>query len=340
MYLLGIEFLKESNESEGISLLQKASDLDNDKAQIQLANFYKHGYYVKKDINKCIELLNKAKENGNSKALIQLSYIYTDGIDIEKDLEKAFEYDKEAASKGYAQGYINMYNKYYNGWGIEQDFSKALSYLQNAVTADVPEAYKIMAEFVEKGAEELGIEKNDTRALFLYERGAKLGDPICLKKTSYYYNKGIGTQQDFKKAFEYALEGVQKNNGVCQFYVAQHYQQGTGIEQSDSEAFKWYKSAGDNEKILSALEEIGKCYYFGLGTEQNFSLAVKYFTDTINYAKKADMLIYYAESFYLLGTCYEHGFGVEKDIVEAKKLFTQAREFGNVYATQALERLK
>ena len=39
MYLLGIEFLKESNESEGISLLQKASDLDNDKAQIQLANF-------------------------------------------------------------------------------------------------------------------------------------------------------------------------------------------------------------------------------------------------------------------------------------------------------------
>ena len=86
------------------------------------------------------------------------------------------------------------------------------------------------------------------------------------------------------------------------------YAEGLGMEQDFKEAVRWYQKAADQEDLL-AQTNLGEMYAEGLGVEQDFKEAVKWFE------KAADQGAAMAQNN--LGGMYEKGLGVEQNYVTA-----------------------
>ena len=74
------------------------------------------------------------------------------------------------------------------------------------------------------------------------------------------------------------------------------------------------------EGNAQAQYDLGVCYYWGRGAEQDLAKAAEYFRK----AAEQDL----SEAQYHLGWCYHHGEGVAEDEAEALKLWHKAAEQG------------
>jgi len=86
------------------------------------------------------------------------------------------------------------------------------------------------------------------------------------------------------------------------------YRDGLGVEQDFKEAVKWFEKAA-NQGVADAQNILGGMYAEGLGVEQDFKEAVKWFE------KAADQGAAMAQNN--LGGMYEKGLGVEENYVTA-----------------------
>ena len=85
-------------------------------------------------------------------------------------------------------------------------------------------------------------------------------------------------------------------------------------------------------KDASAQNNLGDCYYYGNGVEQDYAEAVKW------YRKAADQGE--ASAQFNLGKSYYNGDGVKKDYVEAVKWYRKAADQGDEEAKEKLESLE
>ena len=76
---------------------------------------------------------------------------------------------------------------------------------------------------------------------------------------------------------------------------------------------------------------VGKCYDDGIGVEQDYAEAMKWFRIA------ADEDDYDAQ--FEIGKCYHEGKGVEKDMAEAVKWYRLAADQGSPRAEEALKEL-
>ncbi len=93
MYLRGNNSLKPDSEisdhyyKKAFELYSKAANEGDLKAKCMVAKFYRHGLYVKKDIDKALVLLEEAAVAGEADAYAHIGVIYQDGFEVEKDRE-------------------------------------------------------------------------------------------------------------------------------------------------------------------------------------------------------------------------------------------------------------
>ena len=80
--------------------------------------------------------------------------------------------------------------------------------------------------------------------------------------------------------------------------------------QDPTQAIKWYRKAAE-QGDADAQSELGRCYFYGIGTRRDYKKAV-YWCRKAAKAGKAD-------AQYALAYCYEHGDGVARN----KKLAIQ-----------------
>lgn len=92
-------------------------------------NYWKSG-----DIRKGIAFLKKASIRGHSFAKLHLANIYRQGLGVEKDLKQSFSYYQELHEQGEPIGSYNAAIYLENGWGVEKDVSKAFDYYERAAT--------------------------------------------------------------------------------------------------------------------------------------------------------------------------------------------------------------
>ncbi len=102
------------DHEQSIHYLQKAVDMDNEFAQIQMARILIDGIKVNKNVDQAISLLMKAEEKNNSFAQYMLGKLFLFGKEVEQDKEKAFVYLQKSASQGnvYAQYLIDNMERY------------------------------------------------------------------------------------------------------------------------------------------------------------------------------------------------------------------------------------
>lgn len=127
--------------------LQKAADLGDIKAQINLAIRYYRGadgnyenennILVYKgagdpDFIQAAYWFQKAANQGDETAQHQLGLMYKDGEGVSKDYVKAVHWFRKAAMQKDASSQHMLGMMYYLGWGVEQNYGKATEWLRKA----------------------------------------------------------------------------------------------------------------------------------------------------------------------------------------------------------------
>ena len=97
-YLLAMNFFyyTHENNKEALHWLERAASNDEPYALYQLGLYYAE----KADLAKAIKYYQRAAELNNADALLELYYIYGEGVGVEQDDDKALFYLKKAAELG------------------------------------------------------------------------------------------------------------------------------------------------------------------------------------------------------------------------------------------------
>ncbi|WP_180123746.1 tetratricopeptide repeat protein [Acinetobacter sp. YH12097] len=77
--------------------LEQAAKHDHPAAILELANFYRRGDVVEKDVAKSIELVEQSAKLGEVQAMRDLAFIYANGLGIDADEEKADFWNEKAS---------------------------------------------------------------------------------------------------------------------------------------------------------------------------------------------------------------------------------------------------
>ena len=91
-----------------------------------------------------------------------------------------------------------------------------------------------------------------TRALqgFLQiEPNSKKLKPYVQYRIGKMFCYGLGTEQDYEKAFEWFERSAKQKNKFAQFSLANLYYYGSGVEKDLSQAFLWYQMESMSPKI-------------------------------------------------------------------------------------------
>ena len=97
-YLLAMNFFyyKQENNKEALYWLEKSASNDESEALYQLGLYYAE----KADLAKAIKYYQRAAELNNAEAALELYYIYGEGFGVEQDEDKALFFLKKAAESG------------------------------------------------------------------------------------------------------------------------------------------------------------------------------------------------------------------------------------------------
>lgn len=148
---------------------------------------------------------------------------------------------------------------------------------------------------------------------------------------------GLGTEQDYEKAFQWFLKSSQEGHKFAQYSLANLYYYGNSVEKDLSQAFLWYqKSASQGQPYASYA--VAQMYSKGEYVAENNETAQRYYKAALSgfleleSKDQADDNLYYK-----LGAMYKNGLGTEIDIPKAIEYFEKSTE--NMWSTYQLGRL-
>jgi TPR repeat protein len=177
MFQLGLLYLggrgADPNLNEAVRWLEMAAERHVPEAQrklrdaqCDLAQMYKQGNKVAKDVNKSFELFSKAAVNGSSEAQKQLGSAYYYGEGVPMNFYKAAEWWRKAAEQGHPQAAYNMGWIFEKGLGVRQSRQEAARWYRIAVQKGEPSASNEVAR--------LEREEEQERATIREQEQAKL----------------------------------------------------------------------------------------------------------------------------------------------------------------------
>ena len=184
----------------------------------------------------------------------------------------------------------------------------------------------------------------DSDFMFPYEPkfDGQIMKPVDMRSYVWYrigkmHCYGLGTEQDYEKAFEWFLKSAQEGNKFAQYSLANLYYYGNGVEKDLSQAFLWYqKSASQGQPYASyaAAQMYSKGEYVAENKEtaqRYYKVALSGFLELESKGQADDNL------YYKLGAMYKKGLGTEIDIPKAIEYFEKSTE--NMWSTYQLGRL-
>lgn len=192
---------------------------------------------------------------------------------------------------------------------------------------------------------------------------AERGDKRCQNLLGLWYVKGVGTEKNYRLAFEWFKKAVEQDYASAFYNIGDLYLIGLGVEVDNQRAFHYYKE-GAERKHAGCQRRLGTCYLKGIGVDVDKELAFSLFKESslqgyapamfalylcylngwgtekddnaaINYLKKA-VKGKHAKSSYILGNYYEEGKIVDKNEQKSLKLYTGSAKIGYAPAQEKL----
>ena len=241
-----------------------------------------------------------------------------------EEYNRALELFKEATYQGNAFAYAHIGIMYHQGEGCEKNEELALSAFREGAKQGCPLAACWITEFYRMG---YAVEKDKEYALKLQKKSVNALEKMCnaedvaaLYFLGFNLIYGIGTDINEEKGVRLLEVGAYKGDTSCTVQLAECYLNGWGVAENQEKAFQMLNGVLKLNKKGNYL--LGRCYYYGFGTEQDYFKAVKYFK------KAADMNHGAAKDY--LGDCYYNGQGVSQNYSEAARWYKDAADNNNI----------
>ena len=129
----GYDAKDEEDYDKAVPLFQKAADMGNAEAMVELGDCYFDGNGVSENKAEGVKWYKKAAELGDEVAQNNMGYAYQHGEGVKQDLAKAKEWYEKAAKQGNANATSNLGTLYRDGLGVPKDLAKAKELFTKAV---------------------------------------------------------------------------------------------------------------------------------------------------------------------------------------------------------------
>ena len=241
--------------------------------------------------------------------------------------------------------------KYYIKWADQYKKACKLIYGKDAKLNDFKKAEQLLLSESQRGnvladydlgklysTDKLG-ERNEemsvakyTRALqgFLrIEPNSKKLKPYVQYRIGKMFCYGLGTEQDYQKAFEWFERSAKQKNKFAQFSLANLYYYGSGIEKDLSQAFLWYQRSSSQGQPYAAYS-IAQMYRYGEYVTKDNDTAQRYYKQALSgFLKIESDDMANDDLFYKLGQMFNLGLGTDSDVTKAIKYFKRSAEMNN-----------
>ena len=216
------------------------------------------------------------------------------------------------------------------------DFKKAeqllLSESQRGNVLDVYDLGKLYStDKLGEKSEEISIAKY-TQALqgFLQiEPNSKKLKPYVQYRIGKMFCYGLGTEQNYQKAFEWFERSAKQKNKFAQFSLANLYYYGSGIEKDLSQAFLWYQRSSSQGQPYAAYS-IAQMYRYGEYVTKDNDTAQRYYQQALSgFLKIENDDMANDDLFYKLGQMFKLGLGTDSDVTKAIEYFKRSAEMNN-----------
>ena len=241
--------------------------------------------------------------------------------------------------------------KYYIKWNDQYKKACKLIYGKDAKLNDFKKAEQLLLSESQRGnvlavydlgklysTNKLG-EKNEEMSIAKYtqalqgflqiEPNSKKIKPYVQYRIGKMFCYGLGTEQDYEKAFEWFERSAKQKNKFAQFSLANLYYYGSGVEKDLSQAFLWYQRSSSQGQPYAAYS-IAQMYSKGEYVIQSEETAQRYYKDALSgfleleSKDQADDNLYYK-----LGSMFKKGLGTDIDMDRAIDYFKRSAEMNN-----------
>ena len=320
------------------------AETDNAVAITNLAFNYERGAGVPKDIAKAVELYEKGSQLGDVRAMTNLASLYQNDEDVGKNETRAIELLAKAANQGYPRAEILLGFAYYEGKGVPANLEEALRLWEAAAEQGDVTAHDLVGKAYTDKAFKPFINYEKAAAYFrpLAEQGDAgaayhLADSLeeisawdeannwlvkAAEGGSVEAQSDLGIRawlrENYAEAVKWLQPAAEKGNAGALFCMANMLMNGnSAIAKDEVKAFQYYSKASEQGN-LRAMYELGRCYYYGLGTSIDYNMAFKLFSNASQNGSD-DMWLE-------LGNCYLEGNGVGKDVNKAIECYKRGIE--------------
>jgi TPR repeat protein len=262
---------------------QKAANLDNTDALVALARIQMLAQEITgfpTSFDEARKYLEEAVAAGNPKAYFSIGELYETGNGYLQSSQKALENFKLSAEKaGDVNAFVKIANYNYYQIGVPQDKRATIEALVEVRKRTIDRA---VANFATKILGQIffqvATEQTDDRNRFqLFELAWEYKNPLAADALGDLYQKGIGTDRDYKKAIEWyeksiSMESIYGMEKLGYIYI-------TGPEDIDRDYNKARRLFIRGAELggVNAAYYLGYMYHNGMGVEKDLKEAQKWF---------------------------------------------------------------
>lgn len=241
--------------------------------------------------------------------------------------------------------------KYYIKWNDQYKKACKLIYGKDAKLNDFKKAGQLLLSESQRGnvlavydlgklysTDKLG-ERNEETSIAKYtqalqgflriEPNSKKLKPYVQYRIGKMFCYGLGTEQDYEKAFEWFERSAKQKNKFAQFSLANLYYYGSGVEKDLSQAFLWYQRSSSQGQPYAAYS-IAQMYRYGEYVTKDNDTAQRYYQQALSgFLKIESDDMANDDLFYKLGQMFKLGLGTNSDVTKAIEYFKRSAEMNN-----------
>ncbi len=241
--------------------------------------------------------------------------------------------------------------KYYIKWNDQYKKTCKLIYGKDAKLNDFKKAEQLLLSESQRGnvlavydlgklysTDKLG-ERNEETSIAKYTRAlqgflqiepnSKKIKPYVQYRIGKMFCYGLGTEQDYEKAFEWFERSAKQKNKFAQFSLANLYYYGSGVKKDLSQAFLWYQRSSSQGQPYAAYS-IAQMYRYGEYVTKDNDTAQRYYQQALSgFLKIEGDDMANDDLFYKLGQMFKLGLGTNSDVTKAIEYFKRSAEMNN-----------
>lgn len=270
-FRIGLHFYVEKSYQDAFHWLSKAAEQGSADAEYYIAMMYESGKGLEKSPEEAVRWYLKSSEHGHCISQNIIGFKYLEGIDVPKDYELAKKWITLSSQQGYGSALQNMGDIYYFGYGVDVDCKKAFDYYFKAALRCRRLSQYVVGVMLMEG---IGVEKDETKALFWLHLAEKAGENLAIDYLKQYESTLTESKQEINE--NHPVETNEKypefstSSKDCKMLYSINYEN-LHAQYRDEHGFYINWSELYSDENVTSVEEITQAFIEELTQEQRVS---------------------------------------------------------------------